>query len=627
MSWLSQLYLTYENFKNTPGVVPIGFVQHKVQLEVTITEEGEFCNSRLCDKGQGAIIPATRESQMRTSGIEPYPLSDQIQYLAGDLKDYYSNSKNRKKAETAYASYMRQLEDWKNSEFTHFKVNAIYTYLSKKTLVKDLIDQGTVSLNADKSQNDKSSIDKVKNSWVVFRVLSDLENTSLATGDDTTLKEAFEQYIFSRMASRDLPEDICYLSGKLEPYAETHPYAVGKLKLISSNDDKNFTFRGRFIDAHEAYSLGDDASQKIHIALNWLIENYGIKHSTEDTEHYFICWSPENVNERVESFEMMLENTFQDQGENIGSDNSALYEKLKEAIYRGRNSFSNSNHINVMILGAPSQGRIAITHYNEFLANDFFDTLTFWNETCHWWIRNGKEYISFTPTFISIVKYAFGSESGAQIKITDKLKNSQFQRVLSIMLDHRPLANDLVLALSNKASNLSAYSYANRERLLSIACAVIAKHNFDTGVYKEGDLDSMKLDTAAHDRSYLFGRLLAIFEKVERSTYRKAEDKSREPNAIRLQAEFVMHPLATWKSIETLLIPYYQKLNPGSRFFYKSLISEIVEQFDTDDPQRLNRQLKESYLLGYYLQRAELYNKPDNSQENAEGNKGEEGND
>ena len=123
----------------------------------------------------------------------------------------------------------------------------------------------------------------------------------------------------------------------------------------------------------------------------------------------------------------------------------------------------------------------------------------------------------------------------------------------------------------------------------------------------------MKLDLENHDRSYLFGRLLAVLEKVERAAYDRGE--SREPNAIRLQSAYVNHPLKTWMILEEVLRPYYQKLKPYRRDYYKNLVSEITGAFEEEDSSVLNQGLKETYLLGYYLQRAELNKKKDDQKE------------
>ena len=183
---------------------------------------------------------------------------------------------------------------------------------------------------------------------------------------------------------------------------------------------------------------------------------------------------------------------------------------------------------------------------------------------------------------------------------------------MKCMLDRQPMPRDIVSALVNRTSTPLAYSRNSRETLLSTTCAIIIKYYIDRGILK-GDKDEMKLNLENRDRSYLFGRLLAVFEKVERSTYEKGE--KRDPNAIRLQSAYVNHPLKTWKILEDALKPYFQKLNPGSREYYKRLISEITEQFCEEDSALLNQELKETYILGYYLQRAELNKKKDDQKE------------
>jgi CRISPR-associated protein Csd1 len=99
-----------------------------------------------------------------------------------------------------------------------------------------------------------------------------------------------------------------------------------------------------------------------------------------------------------------------------------------------------------------------------------------------------------------------------------------------------------------------AYSRTNRERVLSVACAAIVKYYSD---WKKGEDYKMKLDVENQDRSYLFGRLLAIYEQIERRTYENGEN--REPNAIRLQAAYVNHPMQTRMVLEEAVNPYLQK--------------------------------------------------------------------
>lgn len=111
----------------------------------------------------------------------------------------------------------------------------------------------------------------------------------------------------------------------------------------------------------------------------------------------------------------------------------------------------------------------------------------------------------------------------------------------------------------------------------------------------------MALDKNCSDRSYLFGRLLAVADAVEGSAY-TGEDR-RETNALRMQKAFALRPMAAWRLLEEKLEPYYKQLNPGLRQYYRTLTQEIVDKLSASDGS-LNQKLDDIYLLGYYHQRA-----------------------
>ena len=116
----------------------------------------------------------------------------------------------------------------------------------------------------------------------------------------------------------------------------------------------------------------------------------------------------------------------------------------------------------------------------------------------------------------------------------------------------------------------------------------------------------MALEPKRMDRSYQFGRLLAILEKVERDTYSSGE--SREPNAIRLQAMFSRRPMDTAHQLEKQLEQaYFPRLGMGSRVWYKNLIGEVMDMISCFPEEQWNRPLESTYMMGYYLQRADLY--------------------
>ena len=137
----------------------------------------------------------------------------------------------------------------------------------------------------------------------------------------------------------------------------------------------------------------------------------------------------------------------------------------------------------------------------------------------------------------------------------------------------------------------------------------------------------MSLEKEKHDRSYQFGRLLAVMEKIEWDTYSKEEKKEgkRETNAIRLQSVFCKRPMNTARIVnDKLRTAYLPHLNQGRiKAKYLDLMGEIMGQINEFDESEWNKPLKDTYLMGYYLQRNELY-KPKAGEEAAKTDKEEE---
>ena len=128
----------------------------------------------------------------------------------------------------------------------------------------------------------------------------------------------------------------------------------------------------------------------------------------------------------------------------------------------------------------------------------------------------------------------------------------------------------------------------------------------------------MALEPEKKDRSYQFGRLLAVMEKAERDTYDSSE--GREPNAIRLQSIFCQRPMSTADNLEKQLErAYFPRLKPGSRIWYKNLMGQIMGIISEFPQEEWNKPLDNTYLMGYYLQRSALYTKKtDNEMEENE---------
>ena len=150
-----------------------------------------------------------------------------------------------------------------------------------------------------------------------------------------------------------------------------------------------------------------------------------------------------------------------------------------------------------------------------------------------------------------------------------------------------------------------------RSKLLFTTCAVIKKYRHD---YFREEWD-MALEKEKKDRSYQYGRLLAVLEKAERDTY--GADEDREPNAMRMQSVFTQRPQYAARMIwEQVKRGYYRRLTNGQRTYYEKLIGQIMEQL-SEYEEETNKPLEDSYLLGYYLQKNELYTSKNKEQKDS----------
>ena len=128
----------------------------------------------------------------------------------------------------------------------------------------------------------------------------------------------------------------------------------------------------------------------------------------------------------------------------------------------------------------------------------------------------------------------------------------------------------------------------------------------------------MELERTCADRDYLFGRLLAVADRLEsHARYLqtgKNDTEKRPTNAVRYMAAFAAKPLRTWKLIFDQLNPYIQRLDGAE--WYQRQVDEIMALFNPEECS--DKPLGGKYLLGYSLQRRALYNGNDDNNSDGE---------
>ncbi|MDO4444774.1 MAG: type I-C CRISPR-associated protein Cas8c/Csd1 [Bacillota bacterium] len=620
MSWQNELYQIYENnYGKVDEEVPLQPIFHsavKAQVEITVSEKGEFCSAvSIMDKTDAdTVIPVTEDSGTRSSGIAPHPFADKLLYIAGDYGKFVAGKRGDNRR--YYQAYMEQLKNWNDSSDSHPAVRAVYIYLSKGRLLSDLIegrclhlDEKTGKLN----QKDKILNIAQEDVFVRFRVnYKEILKTESRTWKDPSLYESFILY----HTEQQYRMQLCYATGRLTFCTYKHPAKIrnagDKAKLISSNDENGFSYRGRFDSKEQALSVGYVFSQKMHNALKWLIEKQGIIIGSMTV----IAWAsnmqplPEiigNPEDDLEDDWGMLEEADHVESE-VVSDTMPIYrERLRKAVWGQKNEIyahkENNNKVMVMVLDSATTGRLSMSMYEELRISEFYRNIECWHFDTAWNCFCGKDKVNQIRSFslYEIVDFAYGTEQGDFIKCKPEIRNRAILKLIPSVINGRKIPREIVRNLVNKASKPTAYEHSyNWRKVLETACGMIRKtiieEKKERGEKEEYDV---ALEERCRERDYLYGRLLAVAEVAERVTYKKGEE--RLTNASRYFEAFSNRPYQTWGIIYKRLIPYLNRMEYGQKRYYENLIIEIEDQFEKDEFED-NKKLKPLFLLGYHCQ-------------------------
>ena len=682
MNWIGELYDLYdknERFagKMEPGqpvLLPLYHTTVAAQLTVTIDEKGNFLYAETVpEEEKSTIIPVTDKSSSRTAGVEPHPLCDNLKYLAGDYADYVSG----KDCTRNHTLYMEQLRKWVESPESHPKAEAIYSYLCKNTLMHDLVKSGILTIKEDGMVDEKRKLQIVSqaDAFVRFRVetdeLPDDEVWTDQTGrfspecwKDRTLQQSYINFCRSQREE----EGLSYLTGEYGRISYLQPKKVRNegdgAKLISSNDEANFTFKGRFLTKEEAFAIGYEDSQKVHNALKWILRKQG----TSYDGMYFVTWESNSgqipdwlsdsdeicrqaeergifetaakersVQSEAEGQDASEARSAAESEKDAGRSEIAEWEaeindeeeeteetpetgevgaaRFRKAIKGYEKNLSQSSRTVIMALDAATTGRLALMEFKDYHSARYLESLKSWYESCEWlqWKSGKKGRYSFLGMvgIRDAAELLYGTEQNGyfSMKGKEKLYKEVAKRWMPCILEGKEVPVDMVRVAVHRAS--SPVSFDSRfqwERILAFACSLV-KQQYKKR-YKEDW--TMALDENCTRRDYLYGRLLAVADRIEYRTFDK--DDGRQTNAKRYMNAFSQNPFRTWKILEEKLVPYLGQLMPPERLVYQNLIDSICSKFSIKDFEN-DKALDGLYLLGFHNQSYDLKKKKEEQKE------------
>ncbi|MFO3431999.1 type I-C CRISPR-associated protein Cas8c/Csd1 [Legionella pneumophila serogroup 1] len=637
---MSKLYETYQqslqlDLPDIGQLMPISHTLQNAHINIVIDGDGNFKRAKVLEKMQ-IILPATEKSAGRSSGEAPHPLADKLQYVAKD----YSLYGGLKKA--YFEGYKSQLRSWCESEYCHPKAQAVYQYINQGRVIEDLINFQIIYLDEQKKllthwpyelteerpipllfkilPKDKGQID-LGSALVCWTI----EMEGDANSDswlDISLQESWVKFD----ATIDSKKGFCFVKGDNTSLAVNHPAKIrhtgDKAKLISANDMHGYTYRGRFNDETEAVGVGFEVTQKAHNALRWLLSRQGYRNG----DQRIVAWavSGKSIPEPLADTNALFDDENLDEVEsdvttneaislNFASDAGQLFAlKLNKKMAGYRAELGEYESIVIMAIDSATPGRMGITYYRESIAKEFIDRLESWHFDFSWQQRpskevpqpNGKKPKMITIWPISTPAPYVIADATYGKTLTDSLKKNLYERLMPCILEGRPFPVDILNKCINRVSNRISGESWEWERNLGVACALYR------GFYRRHPIKtkrrnySMTLETNNTSRDYLYGRLLAIAERIE-SVALAIANESRMTTAERLMQRFSDRPFSTWRTIELALKPYMQRLQAARTGFLTNRqkeLDEIMSKFDTKEFTS-DQKLSGEFLLAYHCQR------------------------
>ena len=573
-------------------------------IELLLSKESDLLEARVLPDGETIQFPVTEDSVARSSGVAPHPLVDSATYVIQD-------------GEKRSTAYMKQMENWLAYDANDY-VQIIRDFLKKpgmlevvKKKLKDSEEGGE-----ERSKKSAKSIDFEK----VFFTFS-IENyegmKNVSVSENTALQERYKDYVEYQNAQDPSKEKIiCNLSGKEDYLCIKHQPLMGTARLVSQITANDENYRGRFMTADQSIKIGMETSQKIHLMAKHLLSGKETRRWLGEQAN-MVSWFSNDLSNAVafdpsKSAEMpagIFEKLLAEQKDE--SDAPAIADEITENIVKsftnGKQLFSDDATYYIAIFDKISNGRVAAKYFRSLSGSRLKDNLVAWQEKYHWRGFSKDNWDKeFTPSPRRMVLAAYGVERDGMLEIAknDFLKN-QYQNIVTALVEGRAVPRNFEKALAVNIRHRQNYDKTWME-VLFCALAVLKD---------KGGMKNPMLNRENTDRSYLFGRLLASFEYLEKSTFSKGNERST--NAEKMWTSYTNHPATMMLRLRNLMIPYERKLERSDealkRMAYFNAMREIREATNmlhesyNMDSVEVNRPLDYGFIFGYEAQRQAFY--------------------
>lgn len=585
-------------------------------IAVKLDQDGSFYKAEFMYDNQTIIFPVTANSVARSgSNPAPHPLVDKFSYYIPEVSQLQYDDFHKQ-----LASWIAYCEEGKVKDFLmkiqHFILQTDFLSSILQSLYGEHYQREGLKITYSDSDGKNKTVDLS----AYFLEFSIVRFNGFKDESVTSYKELHQSYIsFVRANQYNL--GICNISGRTEQITNKHRGLMGNAKIISVSN-KGEAYKGRFKEREDVFSVGYETSEKIHLMIKYLLEN---KNSSTwlGSSQYLINWfSDDLANEsQLDIVKPVFNELFED---DIDQKDSSVFlkpnqvnKKIRSSFIKGRKLFGNDATYYVAILNKTSNGRIALKYFRQLQVSQLLKNLESWQENYSWEPKTKVEDYKFrTPTFSEIINAAYGVDRERYLELdNDSFKSDQYQQLVTALIDGNPVPSTIVKKLETNIKQRQKYPN-HWSQVQQISLAILHK--------QYGREFKPMLDHENTNRSYLFGRLLAIFELMELKKYeienpnKDKKESNRITNAERYWNAYTSQPAKLMMNLTNKIKPYEEavKLNAHG-IFHKldkeraeivQLLSPLMAKKDINDP------LDYQFIFGYYAEKQFFYTKQEKNE-------------
>lgn len=575
-------------------------------ISVRLDRDGSFYKAEVMADNQTIIFPVTGDSVAR-SGSNPssHPLVDKFSYYVSEVN------------QSQYDNFHEQLANWidycDEGEVKDFLMKIRHFILQTdflSSILQSLYGEDYQREGLKITYSDSDGKNKTVDLSAYFLEFSIVRFNGFKDESVTSYKELHQSYISFVRANQD-NLGTCSISGRTEQITNKHRGLMGNAKIISVSN-KGEAYKGRFKEREDVFSVGYETSEKIHLMIKYLLENKNSSTWLESSQYLINWFSDDLANESQldivkPEFNELFEDSEDERDSLVFIKPNKENKKIGSSFIKGQKLFSNDAMYNISILNKTSNGRIALKYFRQVQVSQLLKNLETWQENYSWEAKTKSgNYQLRTPTFNEIINAAYGIDRERYLELdNDSFKSDQYQQLVTALIDGRLIPNTIVKKLEDNIKQRQKYS-KHWYQVQQVSLAVLQK--------QYGREFTPMLDHQETDRSYLFGRLLAIYELFEAQRYAlDGSSQERITNAERYWNAYTGQPAKMMHHLENKIKPYEEVLKLNRPGIWHKLEKERKEIIQLLTPLYGNKDFTQpldyKFIFGYYAEKQFYYTK------------------